>query len=158
MNDGPILVEAPLWRRAAAGLIDIAASLPLVYFAVVAAARLTSVAFLSSEGAAFYEQWAVVLARRPELFLAMAGLASAVVAAVRYPFEVMFGGSPGDMLMGLMLVTPSGRAVPWWRLLLRDIAFVLSTMFLGLGHLWAMWDWSWRPLHEKLTFTHLVRK
>lgn len=67
--------------------------------------------------------------------------------------------TPGKMLMGLIVVDGrTGGVPPTGRLVLRYLAYIVSTLPLGLGFLWVAFDKQKRGFHDMIASTLVVRK
>ena len=66
--------------------------------------------------------------------------------------------TPGKWVLGLRIVAAEdGGAVPFRRLVLRCAGYILSSLPLGLGFLWAAWDPRGQGWHDRLARTLVVR-
>lgn len=81
-----------------------------------------------------------------------------VIVAVGYPvaFWVMFGQTPGKLLLGVRIARISGQPLTIRRALLRYVGYWLSAIPLGLGFLWVLVDDSRQGWHDKLAGTYVV--
>ncbi len=74
-------------------------------------------------------------------------------------FWTVWGATPGKMLLRIQIVERSSGEVPSiWRNLIRYIGYFISSIFLGLGFLWMIWDRDKVGWHDKMAGTVVVRK
>jgi uncharacterized RDD family membrane protein YckC len=66
------------------------------------------------------------------------------------------GYTIGKKIMGIKVVTTSGGQVDWVKAFVRSISKILSSLVLGLGYLWAIWDPQTQTWHDKLADTYVV--
>ncbi len=72
-------------------------------------------------------------------------------------FWVTRGATPGKIWVGLRIVdAATGGAVPFPRLVLRYLGYVVSALPLGLGFAWILWDRRRQGWHDKLAGTLVV--
>ncbi len=78
--------------------------------------------------------------------------------AIGYPvgFWVMFGQTPGKLLMGLHVVRTNGRPLTVGSALLRYVGYWLSAIPLGLGFLWVLVDDKRQGWHDKVADTRVT--
>jgi predicted Zn finger-like uncharacterized protein len=69
-----------------------------------------------------------------------------------------YQATPGKMVCGLKVITPSGDAISWQRGLGRYFAELLSGIILGIGYLMIAFDEEKRALHDRLCDTRVVYK
>ena len=69
------------------------------------------------------------------------------------------GTTPGKALLGLEIIDLRNHRYPRLpRMLLRELGGKLvSTLCLGIGFLWAIWNKDNQSLHDKLAGTVIVR-
>jgi uncharacterized RDD family membrane protein YckC len=132
--------EAPLPRRVIASLVD-----------VVVLAAIDSIVLyftLRLVGLEFQQLTALPLVPLASFFLLMNGGYFVTFAAVG-------GQTIGQMTFGLKVVGDDGGALPFGTATLRTLAWLLSTVPLGLG-LWFALRKDHRTLHDRLTATRVV--
>ena len=66
------------------------------------------------------------------------------------------GQTIGKKIMGLKVVTTSGGQLDWVKALIRAISKILSSIFLGLGYFWMLWDDKSQTWHDKIADTFVV--
>jgi uncharacterized RDD family membrane protein YckC len=67
------------------------------------------------------------------------------------------GKDLGKKMTGLKVIDKTTGMPPvWYRSLLRWLGYILSTMSLGLGHLWMLWDKDQQTWQDKLANTLVV--
>ncbi|TNF50636.1 RDD family protein [bacterium] len=75
-------------------------------------------------------------------------------------FTVLIGDSGqtlGKKLLGVCVVQTDGLPVSYSRALGRTVGYYISSLFFGLGFLWALWDGNNQTWHDKLAGTLVVR-
>ncbi|HYN64427.1 MAG TPA: RDD family protein [Candidatus Limnocylindrales bacterium] len=89
------------------------------------------------------------------VWLAIAGW----VAAIAYfPFFWTRGSTPAMKLLGIRVVrAEDGGRIGGWRAVGRSLAFVLASLPLYLGLLWAIWDRQRRGWHDMMAKTFVTR-
>lgn len=108
-----------------------------------------------------------VVAGPPIVGYLIAGAIPAVIglAALAYlcffayfPFFWTRGATPGMALLGVRVVrAEDGGRIGGWRAVGRFLAFILASIPLYLGLLWAMWDRQRRGWHDMLAKTFVIR-
>jgi uncharacterized RDD family membrane protein YckC len=87
-------------------------------------------------------------------------LISVLFLLVYFVYSILFLGisnqTIGMMLMKLQLVSMSEKRPKMDRIVGRSIAYIVSFLCLGLGLLWALFDWDNRCLHDRLTKTRVI--
>lgn len=70
------------------------------------------------------------------------------------------GLTPGKWLLGERVVSKiTGEPAGFWRMLLRSVTKnTLSSFFLGLGYLWAIWDRDAQAWHDKIADTVVIKE
>ena len=93
----------------------------------------------------------------PRLGLTCSGLLS-LGYLVWYLTLLRKGVTPGKLVMGLRVVDiETGNAPGFLRMLLREtIGRFLSTLLLGLGYWWAIFDKNGQTWHDKLASTVVI--
>jgi uncharacterized RDD family membrane protein YckC len=86
------------------------------------------------------------------------------IAAVAYTVAILMfmrrGLTPGKWLLGERVVDKiTGDPVGFWRMLLRSVMKnTVSSFFLGLGYLWAIWDRDAQAWHDKIASTVVIKE
>jgi len=128
---------AGFWPRLAAQLLDAAWMLPLGLVLVLLGDLLRGGQGLSP-GA--------------DLFLQL------ISALLIILFWATRQATPGKMLMRLRVVdAATGGTPPLPRLVARYVGYILSSLPLGLGYLWMLWDPQKQCWHDKLARTLVVQ-
>jgi uncharacterized RDD family membrane protein YckC len=72
-------------------------------------------------------------------------------------FWVRLKATPGKLLLGCQVVDAStGEGVSPGQAVLRYLGYILSTLPLGLGFFWMLWDRRRQTFHDKLAGTVVV--
>ena len=66
------------------------------------------------------------------------------------------GQTIGKKVMGLKVVTTSGKKPDWVKALIRSLSRALSGILL-LGYLWMLWDEKSQTWHDKIADTYVVK-
>lgn len=131
------MVAGDFWRRLLAQVLDIFWTVPLGFVLAMLGQALRGGGELSP-GA--------------DLLLNL------IIALVVLQFWATRQATPGKWVLGLRIVSAQdGGPVPFGRLVLRYVGYVLSSLPLGLGFLWALWDRRAQTWHDKLARTLVVR-
>ena len=68
-----------------------------------------------------------------------------------------FGMTPGKRLCNCHVVDAGHGGKPGWgQSILRYIGYIISTLTLGIGFLWMLWDKQNQALHDKIAGTLVV--
>ena len=87
---------------------------------------------------------------------ALAGLAIGV--GYSYYFWTTSGQTPGKMAMSLQVVSAeTGGLLEPSTALLRYVGYVVSSIPLGLGYLWVLWDPKHDAWHDKIAKTKVIK-
>jgi uncharacterized RDD family membrane protein YckC len=71
-------------------------------------------------------------------------------------FWTLIGKTPGKILLGLRVVSRSGRPVTFWQALRRYVGYFLSAIALYIGYIWILLDNRRQGWHDKLADTFVV--
>jgi uncharacterized RDD family membrane protein YckC len=128
--------RAPLGRRLAAFAIDTA----IVYLICAAASAINSAEFT------------------PLALSAVVTIAAFALLALcfAWPFSTS-GRTPGMALLSIKVVVMDGAPLSWRTGALRTFGYVLGSIPLHAGFLWALWDRDRQAWHDKLAGTCVVR-
>ena len=127
---------AGFWPRLAAQLLDIAWMLPLGLVLVTLGQA----------------------ARGGELSPGSDLLLQLISALITLLFWTTRQATPGKMLLRLRVVdAETGLTPPWTRLVVRYLGYILSSLPLGLGYLWMIWDPRRQCWHDRLARTLVVQ-
>lgn len=150
----PITV-ARVWRRLAAGLVDMAILAVTAGPLQLLLTRIAPTAGLAP-GARGWDAALVIftmplgsLLMRAAPFLVMSGL-------YVFLFSTLTGSTPGQKLLRLRVVDARGEPPPAWRAAVRLLGLGLGLLPAALGPLWAVFDMERRALHDHLAGTWLV--
>jgi uncharacterized RDD family membrane protein YckC len=66
------------------------------------------------------------------------------------------GYTVGKKVMGIRVVTASGGKVDWVKALVRALSKILSSVALGLGYLWMLWDPQNETWEDKISDTKVI--
>ena len=66
------------------------------------------------------------------------------------------GYTVGKKVMGIRVVTATGKKVDWVKALVRALSKILSGLALGLGYLWMLWDPKNETWEDKISETKVV--
>ena len=66
------------------------------------------------------------------------------------------GQTIGKKIMGIKVVSTSGGKLDWLKAFIRAISKILSTIPLGLGYFWMLWDDKSQTWHDKIADTIVV--
>ena len=67
------------------------------------------------------------------------------------------GATLGKMAFGLRVVDANLQKPPFWRLVIRYLAYWISGLLLGLGFIWAIFDERRRGWHDLIAGTVVVK-
>lgn len=147
---------AGFWRRAAAGLVDLAILLPVcaacgLVLCLIFGQPIPRLAELSPDLllAALLDGNAA-----SEALLALSGI---LFFLYFFVFQAARGQTPGKQLLGLRLIDAYGARPGLLRTLVRTAAYLLSALPFSLGFLWIGFDRERRALHDWVAGTYVVR-
>ena len=72
-------------------------------------------------------------------------------------FWMAQGATPGKMVMGLRVVRQDGASVDGSTALLRYVGYIVSSIPIGLGFLWIIWDPRHEGWHDKIAKTRVIK-
>ena len=73
-------------------------------------------------------------------------------------FWTTSGATPGKMVMGLKVVSAeTGQILEPGQAVLRYVGYIVSSIPLGLGFLWVIWDENHEGWHDKIAKTRVVK-
>ncbi len=67
------------------------------------------------------------------------------------------GQTPGKIITRLKITTLDGARIGWDRAAIRFIGYLLSIVFLGIGHLWLIFDARKQSIYDKMANTYVIR-
>jgi uncharacterized RDD family membrane protein YckC len=98
----------------------------------------------------------------PQLAIAVAVISFILQIGIGAAYSGFFLGkylaTPGKMACGLIVVTPEGMQIGFWRGVGRYFAEMLSSMILAIGYLMILFDAEKRSLHDRICNTRVVYK
>lgn len=144
MNMNAYVRYASFWRRLAATLLD------SVLFGLV-----TFLILYLLYGGAYFE-W--VMAAGGVYYTPLEGFISNILPIiVTILFWMRLKATPGKLLLNCAVVNlKTGKALGFWRSVLRYFAYLASVLTLGLGFLWILWDAKRQGFHDKIAGTVVV--
>jgi len=71
-------------------------------------------------------------------------------------FWTLVGQTPGKLLLGLRVVSRSGRPITFWQALRRYVGYFISAVAIYIGYLWILIDNRRQGWHDKLAGTYVV--
>lgn len=148
----------PLWARAAAFAVDLAAVLAigLLFYAAGAVAYGLPDLRAAGGGSAFAGALAL-LSSAPSAAIACGLLFFAVTSGYFVWFPGAESRTPGMAVFGLRVLRTDGSALGMGGAIQRWGAFLLAISLFGLGILWTAFSDVQRGLHDHLAGTHVVR-
>lgn len=132
---------AGFWRRVGAHLIDGFILNVFVFFASFLAGLIVGMTGAQPTGAA-------ILGGTVGLLLPMLYCVS---------FWVKKGATPGKMMLGIRVVREDGGELTGGQSFVRYLGYIPSSLFLGLGYLWMIWDSESRCWHDMMAGTRVLR-
>ncbi len=88
-------------------------------------------------------------------------LGAVLYAVISIGYYVYFwsntGQTPGKKWLGVRVVSTDGEVLSAGRAFLRLIGYAISSLFFGLGFLWAAWDSEKQGWHDKIANTYVVQ-
>jgi uncharacterized RDD family membrane protein YckC len=72
-------------------------------------------------------------------------------------FEGVLGGTPGKMIVGIMIQNDKGNFIGFPTAILRYIGKILSTIILCIGFIMIGWDKKKQGLHDKIAKSYVVK-
>ncbi len=86
----------------------------------------------------------------------MALIGVAIIVGYPVGFWVLFGQTPGKLLLGVRIARRDGQPMTIRRALLRYVGYWISLIPLGLGFWWVLVDDQRQCWHDKLARTDVV--
>ena len=71
-------------------------------------------------------------------------------------FWTLVGQTPGKLLLGLRVVSRSGRPITFWQALRRFVGYLISAVAIYIGYFWILIDNRRQGWHDKLAGTYVV--
>lgn len=146
---------AGLLRRGCAGLVDLAFALGLV--AVLLMLEVLDPTFLRPPPDWFWTEWLLKhwLDSPDELLRPLAALL-AIGISWTAAWEGVTGRTPGDRLLGLVVVARDGHDMVWWQAPLRAIGQLLEVGSVGLGWAWGFVSPTRRTVADYISGTLVI--
>jgi uncharacterized RDD family membrane protein YckC len=132
---------AGFWRRVGAHVVDGFILNVFVFFASFLMGLMAGVTGTEPSGAA--------------LLGGVIGLVVPMLYCVS--FWVKKGATPGKMMLGIRVVREDGGDVTSGQSIIRYIGYLPSSLVLGLGYLWMLFDGEKRCWHDIMAGTRVVR-
>jgi len=132
---------AGFWRRVGAHVVDGFIMNVFVFFAAFLMGLIAGVTGTEPTGAA-------LLGGIIGLVLPMAYCVS---------FWVKKGATPGKMMLGIRVAREDGGELTGGQSIIRYLGYIPSSLFLGLGYLWMLWDSEKRCWHDMMAGTRVFR-
>lgn len=93
-----------------------------------------------------------------EALTGLLGLVYLLISFLYFWVANSLGRSVGKLVLGLRIVTKyEGTAPGWGRGFVRTIGYVVSTLPVALGFLWAAWDKDRQAWHDKMADTIVIK-
>jgi uncharacterized RDD family membrane protein YckC len=73
-------------------------------------------------------------------------------------FWATTGQTLGKMVMGIKVISLDGSPVSWGKALLRYVGYIVSSLALLIGFIWAAFDQRRQGWHDKIAGTYVVPK
>lgn len=67
------------------------------------------------------------------------------------------GQTPGKMAMKIRIVRFTGESTGWGDAVMRFLGFIISVLFVFIGHLWIAFDSRRQGWHDKIAETYVIR-
>jgi uncharacterized RDD family membrane protein YckC len=155
-EEGRPVWVAGFWRRAVAGLVDIAIVAPLAVGAVWMASRLAALSLPPLRGAVL-DAWLDLLLAGDPAVLGALGLASAIAAVYLVLFQALAGRTAGMRALRLSVIDVYGDPPSALRSIVRTAGYFVAAALGGLGFLWIGFDREKRGLHDWLSGTYVIK-
>ncbi len=84
------------------------------------------------------------------------GVAGALGIVYIIGFWVWRGQTPGKMLMFVKIQSTDEKPITFGRSLMRYFAYLASSIPLGIGFLWILWDTKRQGWHDKIAGTYVI--
>ena len=151
----PTVYVAGMWRRAAAGFIDLLVLAPVIVVLVWLATRLTGAHVPSSRSSLDF--WLDLLLTSDPAVLSALTVSLATVLLYQFVFQATVGQTLGMRLLKLRVVDVYGEPPSYPRAGLRTAAYLASAATLFLGFWWIGFDAEKRGLHDWIAGTYVIR-
>lgn len=146
---------AGMWRRAAAGFVDLAILTPVVVVLVWLANRLTGAHVPSSRTSIDF--WLDLLLTSDPAVLSAVIVCVATGLLYLFVFQATVGQTLGMRLLHLRVIDVYGDPPTYARAGLRTAGYLASAATLFLGFWWIGFDAEKRGLHDWIAGTYVIR-
>jgi uncharacterized RDD family membrane protein YckC len=151
----PVVYVAGMWRRAAAGAIDVAIVLPIVIVLVWVATRLTGARLPASRTSLDF--WLDLLLTSDPWVLSALVVTLSTGMLYQFVFQATIGQTPGMRVLRLRVIDVHGDPPSYPRAGLRTLGTLASIATLFLGFWWIAFDAEKRGLHDWIAGTYVIR-
>jgi len=151
----PRFTAAGFWRRALAGLVDLAVVLPVALIFTKLAAIVANVHLPASRHRGLDAWLDLLLASDPAL-LGGCGLILAIGLIYLMIFQATQGRTLGMRTAKIQIIDLYGDKPSPIRAMVRTLGYAASMATLGLGFFWVAFDAEKRGLHDWIAGTHVV--
>jgi uncharacterized RDD family membrane protein YckC len=81
------------------------------------------------------------------------------LSSTYFVFLQGFGGRTiGKMVLGIRVIREDGESIGLREAFIRWVGYIVSTIFLFLGFIWALFDQKGQTWHDKFAGTYVVRE
>lgn len=151
----PTVYVAGMWRRAAAGTIDVVILLPIVALLVWITTRLIGARLPTSRTSLDF--WLDLFLTSDPWVLTALVVTLAVGLLYQFIFQATLGQTPGMRVLKLRVIDVYGDAPSYPRAGLRAAGMLASAATLFLGFWWIAFDAEKRGLHDWIAGTYVIR-
>ncbi len=151
----PTVHVAGMWRRAAAGFVDLLVLAPIVVVLVWVTSRLTGARVPSSRTSLDF--WLDLLLTSDPAVLSAVIIALATTLLYQFVFQATAGQTLGMRLLRLRVIDVYGEPPSYPRAGLRTAGMLASAATLFLGFWWIGFDAEKRGLHDWMAGTYVIR-
>lgn len=151
----PTVHVAGMWRRAAAGALDLLILLPIVVVLVWLTSRLTGARVPASRNSLDF--WLDLLLTSDPAVLSAVVIGVATGLLYQFVFQATAGQTLGMRVLKLRVIDVYGDPPSYPRAGLRTVGFLASVATLFLGFWWIGFDAEKRGLHDWIAGTYVIR-
>jgi uncharacterized RDD family membrane protein YckC len=151
----PTVQVAGMWRRAAAGFLDVLVLLPVIALLVWIATWLTGARIPS--GRTSLDFWLDLLLTSDPAVLTALIVSLSTVLLYQFVFQAILGQTLGMRVMKLRVIDVYGDPPSYPRAGLRTAGMLASAATLFLGFWWIGFDAEKRGLHDWIAGTYVIR-
>ena len=155
-KNAPKFFVSGFWKRAVAGVIDLAIILPVSLLLCKVAGSLAGLSLPPSrvQGLDF---WLDLLLAGDGTLIGALGLTLAIASLYSLIFHISMGRTIGMRALKLRIIDVYGDAPSTNRALARTAGYLLGVASLGLGFIWIAFDSEKRGLHDWIAGTYVVK-